>query len=53
MSRGVSPADIARVGWRLDPAGIGAHVTNGHFRINRWNDYVSRIIAEDFAKGGS
>ena len=53
MSRGVSPADIARVAWRLDPAGFGAHVTGGHFRIPRWVDYISRIIAEEFAKGGA
>lgn len=45
--------DVAAAGWLLDPAGFGAHLTQGHYQIPRWVDYVSRIIARDFARGGA
>lgn len=48
-----SPRDVAASAGLLDPAGFGAHLTQGHFKIPRWVDHVSRIIAEEFAKGGA
>lgn len=48
-----SPRDVAGAAWLLDPAGFGAHVTQGHYLIPTWIDYVSRITAEEFAKGGA
>lgn len=53
MNRTIRPQDIAEAGWLLDPAAFGHRLSNGHYQIPAWIDYVSRRVALAIARGGA
>lgn len=50
---GYGPRDVAAAAWLMDPAAFGVALTRGAYKVPKWIDFASRLVADEVAKGGA